>query len=254
MKGKWWVLLALLAGMQAKAQIVNIESKRIQSDSVRRSGSMNFNLSFSENNNLRLFQISGTTTAQIKSKSLKSIWLILASGDLSRAQGSDLSNSGFLHLRHNYKVNSLFRWEAFQQVQYNQVLGFSFRSLSGTGPRFKFLKSKKLFAYLGTLLMYEYEEPQEAGLSIERNFRQSSYLTMNLSFEKAGIELVSTTYYQPGWHTIADYRLLNESGIDFRISKVLSFRTGFTMLYDSRPVDGIAKRALRLTQGITITL
>jgi hypothetical protein len=254
MQGKWLMLLALFAGLQVKAQIVNIESKRIQSDSIRRSGSMNFNLSFSENNNRRLFQVSGATTAQIKSKSLKSIWLILASGDLSRAQGSDLSNSGFLHLRYNYKFSSLFRWEAFQQVQYNQVLGFSFRSLTGMGPRFKFLKSKKLFAYIGTLLMYEYEQPQDNGISIERHFRQSSYVTMNLSFEKAGIELVSTTYYQPGWHTIADYRLLNESGIDFRISKVLSFRTGFTLLYDSRPVEGIEKRALRLTQGITITL
>ncbi len=244
-------LLCLLSG---NCQIVNIENSRLQTDSIRSAGSLNFSLSFNENNNSRLFQMDGASVMQFKNKRLNDILMILASGDLSRSGGNQFTNAGFLHTRYNRKVSEIFRWETFQQVQYNQVLGFQFRSLTGTGPRLKWLRKDNAFSYFGTLYMYEYEEPASTDNPIERNHRLSTYLTFNIKLPKIGIEIVSTTYFQPDLTERSDFRVLNESALEFSITKKLAIRTTFSFLYDGKPVNNISPRAYNLSQGFSLAL
>jgi hypothetical protein len=248
------LLATILIAQTAHSQIINIESSRMQTDTIRKAGTLNFSLSFNENNNNQLFQVKGAGVMQFKSKSLKEVVLILASGDLSRSGGNQFTNAGFLHVRYNHKFSKLFRWEVFQQAQYNQVLGFQFRSLTGTGPRFKWLRKDNAFSYFGALYMYEYEEPASTDNPVERSHRISTYLTFTIKVPKIGMEVVSTTYFQPDLAERGDFRVLNESSLEFSITKKLAIRTTFSFLYDGKPVNDISPRAYNLSQGFSLSL
>ena len=121
------IFLTLGWNVAVRAQVVNIENRRMHTDSVRTAGSLSLGLSFTENNGKQLFVTRNPLAPQSKSKSMRDIWLVLANLDLSKADGAAFSNSAFLHLRYNRKMSRLLRWEAFTQAQYNRVLGIGSR-------------------------------------------------------------------------------------------------------------------------------
>jgi len=104
------------------SQLVNVESQRIQSDSIR--FVLNADLSYTnqKNNNEKLSLFTASIASQIKTKSLKDIFLVLLNVDYSEANNQQLSNSLMAHLRYNRKIFNQFRLEAFYQYQKNKIL------------------------------------------------------------------------------------------------------------------------------------
>jgi len=245
-------LFLVLVSLGVEAQMVNIESQRMQTDSVRFAGNMNFNLAYQENNSISLFMLKSALATQYKSKSLKDIFMVLGNFDLTKSGSQEFSNSAFGHFRYNRKFSSFFRWEAFAQVQYNKLLSVGIRTLAGTGPRLKLLNKKNGVGYLGTLYMYEYEETTELNPEIHRNHRLSSYITFSISIPKIKGEFVTTSYYQPRLDKFNDFRFSNQSHLAFHLTQKLRWTTGFSFLYDEFPPAGVSKRALSLDQGFRI--
>lgn len=242
----------LVLAFKAQAQMVNIESQRMQTDSLRRAGHFNLSLSYQENNNAKFFTAKSALMLQYKSKSLKDIFMVIGNYDLAQGNTTDFSNSGFAHFRYTRKLNSWLRWEAFSQVQYNKLLSVGMRWLTGTGPRFKLLGAKNAVAYFGTLYMYEYEEVTGTQPEIHRDHRLSSYLTMTFGFPKISGELVSTTYFQPRLNQLDDFRLMQQTQLVFNITKKFKWATGFSFLYDAFPPEGVTARAITLDQGFRL--
>lgn len=236
-----------------RAQVVNIENRRMHTDSVRTAGSLSLGLSFTENNGKQLFVTRNALALQSKSKSLRDIWLVLANLDVSKANGAAFSNSAFLHLRYNRKMSGLLRWEAFTQAQYNRVLGIGSRWLTGTGPRLKLFSTGKSALYWGNLYMFEYEATTADLPIVSRQHRLSAYLsaTFDLNPVLPG-ELITTTYYQPRFDRIADFRLSHETSLELNITKKLRATTRLYYFYDAVPPAGIASRALALEQGFRV--
>lgn len=247
------LIMFLSCSAALRAQVVNIESRRMHTDSVRRAGSLSLGLSFTENNGKQLFVTRNALALQSKSKSLRDIWLVLANLDLSKADGAAFSNSAFLHLRYNRKMSGLLRWEAFTQAQYNRVLGIGSRWLAGTGPRLKLFSTEKSALYWGNLYMFEYEATTANFPIISRQHRLSAYLsaTFDLSPTLPG-ELITTTYYQPRLNRLADYRLSHETSLELNITKKLRATTRLYYFYDAVPPSGIAGRALAVEQGFRV--
>ena len=73
-------------------------------------------------------------------------------------EGDQFENSLITHIRYNYRFHKRIKWEIFLQGQNNKVTLIDFRGLIGTGPRFKLSTSDNYRFYLGTLVMYEYED------------------------------------------------------------------------------------------------
>lgn len=250
--GKIIIIIALqfLLRLSISAQVVNIENRRMHTDSVRVAGSASITFSFTENNNKQLLVTRNALALQLKSKTLRDLFLILGNYDLSRANGASFSNAAFLHFRYNRKLNNNIRWEAFTQLQYNRVLGIANRSLTGTGPRWKFLTSEKTAAYFGALYMYEYEATSGAAPVVSRDHRLSNYLSASLELPKwLPGELISTTYFQPQFKSWRDYRLSHETSLELQINKKLRATTRLNYAFDAEPPQGIAKRAVALEQG-----
>ena len=107
------------------------------------------------------------------------------------------------------------------------ISDIKFRGLLGAGPRFKLSKSKDYRFYLGTLLMFEYEESSDNSIAVLRDFRGSTYLSCSI-YPLENLSLVSTTYYQPLLKQFSDFRISNETSIGIKVLKNLLFKTTFT--------------------------
>lgn len=216
-----------------KAQIVNIESQRFTTDTTGWAGDYNLGFTFGKQQD-KYFAFSNTAHVQYKSK--KSLYLLLGNADLLKIANQKIVNSGFFHFRYNYKIRHWLRWEAFTQVQYNKLIGIRMRYLLGTGPRFKLVQVEQFKTYLGTLYMFEYEINNDKTTKLIQG-RFSAYLSFSFRPIKS-IEVVSTTYYQPRFDAIKDYRISTENSLMFRFHKILSFGVNYRLNYDSSPPEG----------------
>jgi hypothetical protein len=236
------------------SQLVNVESQRIQSDSIR--FVLNADLSYTnqKNNNEKLSIFTSSVALQIKTKSLKDIFLALFNIDYSEANNQQLSNSVMIHLRYNRKINNQFRLEAFCQYQKNQLLGINYRNLVGLGPRIKLLKHKKSKLYYGLLYMYEKEMTIDENNSVRTNNlnRASTYLSASIKLPKDIGEFDIVSYYQPCLNNFDNYRLNNQGSLIFNITNHIKFTNTISLFFDASPPIGISKNNLNFTNGLKI--
>ena len=238
-------LLLLLSSSAVMAQVVNIESRRMRSDTTGWIGTAEASFQFSKSVD-EIFDLGALIHLQFKGKN--DLWLFLNEMRIIKGAGTQFVNSGFAHVRYNRKVTKeLLRWEFFTQYQYNKALEVGQRVLAGTGPRFKLYDSDNFRAYIASLYMYEYQESVDK-LIIERNHRTSSYLSFTFDFER--VEFSNTIYFQPNMRDLKDYRVLSQSDVMFKIFENLKFKTGFNYRYDTRPFPGVPKITYYLTNGL----
>lgn len=228
------------------AQIVNIESQRLQSDTTGWLGSFGSNFLF-QKNAVQILNIN--LDAHVEYKTKKSLYLFLANYNLLKGSGQTLSDNLFYHLRYNYKINKWLRWEVFTQLQQNNVTGINLRVLAGTGPRFKLSKSKEVALYAGASTMFEYEKETTVPPIYHRDIRSSNYITTTIN-PNPNLELVATVFYQPLYKDFGNYRILNEISARFKIIKHLSFTFGWNYLYDTHPAASTPKLNYSISNGI----
>lgn len=241
------VVLSLHANLACAQMIINAEESRFRTDSMGWTGTASIGFTFNKETNAT-YRFAAESQLQHKSK--KNLWLILGKYSFLEAGSSRFVNRGFVHLRYNRKLGSIFRWEIFNQLQTNRVLKVDKRYLAGTGPRIKFLDSEKLRLYLGILYMFEWEkiiEPSE----VQRNHRMSSYLSVTEGIGKS-FTLSSTWYYQPRLDLFSDYRIAGNVKLDFAITKAIHFINSFDYLHDSRPAFAIPVEVYSMSNGIEI--
>jgi putative salt-induced outer membrane protein YdiY len=230
-------------------QIVNIEKRRIQTDSAGWFGSARVAFAGSKNTKETLSFSTGTLI-EYKSKSTKDLWLFISDLSLITGNQEKFSNAGFGHLRYNRKVGESIRWEAFTQIQYNSLVKVDRRVLFGTGPRFKLTQLDNAKFYLGIAYMYEEEDLIEP-IVVQKNHRMSSYFSFTL-LPDSEVTFVSTTYVQPLLTDPKDYRLSNETSLDLGITKKLILSIAFRYGYDSMPPVGVPKSTYAFANTIEV--
>lgn len=239
-------VLALLLPYFVSSQILNAESLRKVTDTSGWSGNASFNFALKRSVN-DFFTLGSDMHIQYKMK--RNLILIKNDVAFQKIDGENFDNSFISHLRYNYKLSDFITWEAFTQGQFNKVNLIKFRGLMGTGPRFKLSKSEKYKFYLGTLPMYEYEEVDDGITPLQRNFRASCYLSFSL-YPTDHISFISTSYYQPRFDQLDDYRISSESTLAVGLFQNFSLNTTYTFIFDAFPAVGIPESQYNLTTGI----
>ncbi len=247
------LFLLLFLCSNAHAQLVNIESKRMQKDSIRFALKSDVLLNYTNNNGDYIFQVGSNLTTQLKSKDLKKIYFFIGNYNLIRTQGQDFQNSWFLHLRYNQKLTNLFRLEAFVQNQNNTLLTITGRNLVGAGIRLKFISTETTKAYFGNSYMYEIERIDVLDQQFY-NHRNSSYLSMNQSFKKSRLDLTGTVYFQPLYRAIQNHRILCQLKSELPISEVIKLSALYNYFYSSLSQDLESDRSSHLSFGITFEI
>ncbi len=235
------------------AQLVNIESQRMQVDSVRFVLKSDLLFDYSNNNGDYLSQFTGNISTQLKSKDLKRIYMFIGSYNTERSKDQDFQKSYFLHLRLNQKITNVFRFEVFLQDQYNAILNINRRKLFGAGLRLKFLSTPAVKAYLGNAYMYEHEKIDDSDIEYYNN-RNSTYVSFTINFPKSNVNITETLYFQPKYNDLGNHRVFQQLQAQFPINKVLSFTTQFTYFYNSFVTDVARDYSSDISLGLSINI
>ena len=236
----------------AHAQLVNIESRRMQTDTLRFAGNVNLTLNYRRTNDITLSVFKSSLNAQFKTKNLKNTFLVLGNYALTQSNTATLANAAFGHLRYNYKYKDWLRWEAYSQLQLNELLSLKYRFLSGAGARFKLTHGEIFKAYIGVSAFYEHEVVEDVLQTESRDVRASNYFSFSIKLPKKRGEFASTTYYQPLINFWADYRITTQSLIQLNITKHLSFITSVNYFFDYNPPVGVKPSTFSINNGLRV--
>ena len=243
-KGVLCLFFLTLMAASAKGQIVNVENSRIQSDTTGWLGTAGTTFTFTKNVQ-EILDINATVHLQYNNP--KNLYLLLANYKLLRGRNETLSNNMFYHLRYNRRLNKWLRWEAFTQWQQNTVTNIELRALVGTGPRFKVHESSRFKLYLASLAMYEHEK-ELAPPRTYNDMRSGNYVSFTYQ-PNSIFSATTTTFYQPLYRDIADYRILNQLTLTVKATRHFSITTNWTYLFDSHPAAGTPKVNYSISNG-----
>ena len=238
---------------QASSQLVNIESKRMQRDSIRFALKSDVLFDYTDNNGNYILQIGSNVTTQLKSKDLKKIYFFIGNYNLIRSKAEDFQNSWFLHFRYNQKLSNLFRLEAFLQNQNNTLLTITSRNLIGAGIRLKLISKENTKAYLGNAYMYEIEKIDELDQQFY-NHRNSSYFSVTHALTQAKLDFTGTVYFQPLYRYIGNHRILCQLKAEMPLTNILSVSALYNYFYSSFSPNAENDRSSNISLGLTFTL
>ena len=246
-------IVLLFISFISRAQLVNIESQRMQTDSTRFVLKSDWLLNYNDNNGDYVLQATANISTQFKSKDLNKIYFLVANYSLVRTGERDFWNSWFLHGRYNHQISEFFRFEAFVQNQNNTQLTIRRRNLIGTGLRFKLIGKERTRAYLGNSYMYEIERLSSSDRRFY-NHRHNSYLSLNHSFEKINLYLTGTIYFQPLYKDIGNHRILCQIKAELPLTKNLSLSSVYDYFYTRFSSDLENDRSSYINLGLSINL
>jgi hypothetical protein len=231
----------------AAAQIVNMESQRMQTDTTGWSGNANGSIAISSYGQ-KVFAVNAGAHLQYQSK--KNLYLLLGNYGFLKGNEQSFIDYGFLHFRYNRKLGKVVRLEAFSQIQQNLITKIESRFLTGAGPRFKIASRKKIRLYAASLVMYEIEKEKGRPGKIY-DWRSSSYVSATWVINEQ-TSFITTTYYQPVFFNIGDYRLLNQSSFKIKASKKIAITLNYNYQFDASPAAGVVRDTYNLSTGIEV--
>ena len=235
-----------------RAQIVNTESARMQSDTVGWLGSVGAAFCLTQNTE-KIFQVNLEAHLQYKTSNDRGLWLILGNHGFLKIADSKFITDDLLHVRYNRKVNEWMRWEVFGQYQNNMITQIDSRMLIGTGPRFKLVKNKSFRLYAASLFMYEREKEKTNPVVKHSDLRNSSYVSFTY-LPKENIELISTTYFQPLLKKFRDFRILNQITLGVKATQHFSLEVKWNYLHDRFPAGDAPRTTYLFATGLKYEL
>lgn len=245
-------VIVLMTKLNAKSQIINVESARMQSDTVGWMGSFGAAFSITKNTS-QIFGAYADAQLQYKTSNDQGIWMILGNLNFLKVAKSRFVSDGMAHLRYNKKVNEWLRWEFFGQFQNNDITQIDSRILAGTGPRFKLMKLPTFRLYAAILFMYEREKEATIPIVRHSDVRNSSYISFTW-LPKDYLEMISTTYFQPRLSQFNDFRILNQISFKVKATPHFSLSVKWNYLHDKAPAGTAPKTVYNFATGFTYDL
>lgn len=247
------ILIILFIGSILSAQ-VNIEKYNSLDNIEGLTGNIGFYISAKTGNtDIQEFDIDG----RINYSEEKFYSFLIGNGEYGWNKGVEFSNSALLHLRYIRKMYKNFNPELFAQINYNKSRLLLFRSLTGIGLRTTIISDSTTSFNFGTAYMFEHENLDLDKMSthpdVTNHHIWSNYLSYSASFTRhSHISIV--IYAQPRLDRFSDIRLLSENHLSARISKHVSLAIKFSLIYDSKPPDGVKDLDTTTKFGFTIRI
>lgn len=244
-----FVFIFLTGSLTSAAQlIVNVENSRIHSDTTGWKGNIATSFSFTKNVQ-QILNINAAMHLQYKTQ--KDLYLLLANYNLLKGNNQKFSDNMFYHLRYNRKLGKMVRWEVFAQLQQNNINNIDLRALYGMGPRLKLKEDKSFRLYAAALAMFEHERDKNPAV-IYNDMRGDIYLTFTYNPNPV-FDVTATTFYQPLFNRLKDFRILNQITFSIKATKHLSVSTNWDYSYDAYPAAGTPDINYVISNGISYT-
>ena len=253
--------LLLLLSVSSEARITNAQSRLLD---IREDGlSLNSEIAYS--------WVAGSSEIMQFSFGGGPHWLrephlffLSVSGAYAQKDSERFVNRYYGHLRYRYRIWKPMMAEAFVQGEYNEFRRILTRLPVGAGPRIEHaVGDEALFLMaLGSSYMFEMvylsEDFNEAGVRYgdshnhEYNHRWNNYVALKLKLPVFSVG--STIYMQPRFNDFADYLLLWQSDVTFKITDGFSISIDYSLFRDSRPPVSVVKQDTELKTVLNVTL
>lgn len=229
------------------AQVINIESKRMDARKQGWTGQGEFGYSYIQNQS----SISNLNT-RLNVLYVKDRQALIFLNDLSIIQSSegDFENRGYQHVRYNYKKTDRLTYEVFTQVQFSKQMRLYPRFILGGGPRYEIYKEDSIKIYSGASLFFEHEELRDP-IQVNSNERLNMYFSF-IYTKVPGVIIDMLMMYQPRIINISDRRIQTELRLDFPVSQYLQVRFAASIFNDSRPPDTVPKTFSNMRSGVLV--
>ena len=228
-----------------EAQVINIEQVRMSSDSLGLHGDVKLQLSI-QRTTKSFISISngGHLTYFMPNQSV----LLYGNYSLAKGEGENFSNNGSIHLRYNRSLSNHIELELFSQSQFNSLTKIDHRFLNGIGLRFQLTDYDNAKFYWGIAYMNELEKLSSDSRDAVAN-RFSSYFSFSL-LPQDEVSFSSTTYVQPRFGKLSDYRVLNDNELSLDITHRLGLSINFQLFYDTETPLGVPNLTYDLSNGL----
>jgi putative salt-induced outer membrane protein YdiY len=183
--------------------------------------------------------------------------------DYTKYNGATSVDKSFAHARYNYELERWLWGELFAQAQSDAFQRLDLRTLFGVGPRFRVLPDvapKSFDVFVGTAYMFERDAitavpgatgPQNQRIQIWH--RWSNYLTLQWEIDPRAI-IATTMYVQPAFNDFGDVRLLSETLLTFKVTKMFAAGIAASVRYDSEPPTAVLPTDTEIKNTLTLTL
>jgi len=162
-------------------------------------------------------------------------------------------DKGFIHARLVRSLNSRIGVEAFAQSEFNDFLNINRRQLAGGGLRLLLLRSgDRLTLHLGIAAIYEGEDYTDPAEEDKYLIRSTNYLTGKLNINES-VTYSITGYFQPDTKDPSDFRILVNTELGVKLSKMFSFTAKVQFRHDSEPLRGLKDYDISISNGISFT-
>lgn len=250
--------------LSIQSQILNIEKSSYRNDTTHffytdlNASFSAFNRTAASDQPIDFLSINGNLDLAYFSEKNTLIWLNrLAYLDIN---SSPFNSTAYSHLRFTINSPNTIAYEVFGQGQYDLLRGLDHRVLGGAGLRIRMLEGKKVQMFLGIAGMFEQEkwqDPSEEGVTVTTDFLKSSnYFSTRLELQPY-INFNLITYYQVGYDNaeqVARHRINTDTNLEFKLSRVLTFRVSLFTAFENAPVVPITKFTYSISNGLSIKL
>lgn len=249
--GKYIIILLLISNFCYTQTIINAERLINGKDSTIYAISFSYNGSRG-NSNLDQIDISPAIILLKKGNEYK----LFGGYNFLSDSGSGILNSGFVHIRHNYRLSSRFKTFEFYQSQFNDVILLVNRQVLGAGLRYSLINkdSLKLEFELGIMREREVLNQSEllAGeMALLKKFRITSVNICKWNIGKQ-VKINNVIYFQPDISNFNDYRLLNDFNVIVSVTNHIELITAIITRYDNEPPGALKNLDALLNFGLNV--
>ncbi|HRI62913.1 MAG TPA: DUF481 domain-containing protein [Polyangium sp.] len=190
-------------------------------------------------------------------KSMKRLVYLMGNFHYTARGPQPILNQALLHGRlinmWHRRIGSAF----FVQHQFNEFQRLRVRSIWGTSISVPLVQQSAFGASVGSGYMFEYNHisvfPGANDAPQTYEHRWSNFLGMKITAFDGRLLGQSTTYMQPRWDKLSDFRFLEEVEILAKINDSLGFGATFSFLYDSAPPTGVKNADTRIASNVRIS-
>lgn len=251
-------------GLNMYAQVLNIDKVSAPSDSAKKwSVAVQAGADFSSEKKVFDWDTKADITRFMNGHHLLSAIFV---NSFISTSGSNLQNTGFVHVRYRDNDTRKFSAEPFTQYQWDNLRGMVNRYLVGSNLRIRIIETKPLDFYAGIGLMYEWEKWNFDGVdstklpALHPAFVKSELIKINQYF-KIGIKVFKTTdltftnYFQarPDKHIVSP-RIADFIQWNIPLSKKFSITFNFESIYDAAPIVPIQHFYYSYLTGVSLTI
>lgn len=254
--------LILLASVSVRAQILNVEKKRIERDENEFFvGNVGANYNYNNRSpSLRepVRVLSTGLTSHLGYFYGRAGYLLINDYQLLTVNESEIVSTGFSHLRVQIERTNTLSYELFNQYQYDRPRGLRSRWLTGANGRLFLAQSEPVNVITGLGLMYETErwvDPFEADRLVQANFvKLNSYVSVRVAFNDS-VDFNGIVYYQVGRdrsHEMFRHRVSSDLNLSVKLSELFSLTSSLSLAYETAPIVPVIPFIFSTTNGVRL--